>query len=122
MEADTPRPLCTPCALSLGTVFNSCPKRFRPALGFSSSRWADVDAADGAVLVLYAVAGVDTVKNILNGIHGRVLALCKGKTLVSHALQGNDLAGYFFLTEFFAGDVFILRMIRAIHATVDAVV
>jgi len=122
MEADTPRALCAPCALSMVTLYNPPKEVQARSLGFSSSRWADVDAADGAVLVLYAVAGVDTVKNILNGIHCRVLALCKGKTLVSHALQGNDLAGYFFLTGFFAGDVFILRMIRAIHATVDAVV
>ena len=85
-------------------------------------RYVHIYPADGPVLVLDAVNGLDALKYILNGVHGGVFARLKRKTLVPHILQGNDLAGYFFLTEFFAGDVFILRMIRAIHATVDAVV
>ena len=71
--------------------------------------------------MLYAVDDVDTFKNILNGIHGRVLARFKGKELVAHVLQGNTPASHLLLTDFFAGDVFILRMILAIHVTVDTV-
>ena len=41
---------------------------------------------------------------------------------MSHILQGNHLAFDFFLSQLDAGNVFVLHMIRTVHAAIDTVI
>ena len=82
----------------------------------------DVDAADGAVLVLDAVDGLDALEYVLDGVVDRVLSGLEREALVSHVLQGDDFLSDLLLGQLFAGDVAVLGVIRTVNAAVDAVV
>ena len=81
-----------------------------------------VDAADGAVLVLDAVDRLDGFENVFDRIFDGMLAAFDGQPLVAHVLQRDDFAADFVLRELFARNVFVLKVIRAVDAAVDAVV
>ena len=82
----------------------------------------DVDAADGAVLVLDVVDGLDGLEDVLDGVVDGILAAFDGESLVSHVLKGNDLAPDLVLGELLARDVLVLHVVGAVDAAVDAVV
>ena len=85
-------------------------------------RDVDVDAADGSVLMFDAVDRFDGFQIIIHCISDRIFAGFKGEALVSHILQGDDFPTDVFLRELLPRDVFILRVVRAVGAPVDAVV
>ncbi len=81
-----------------------------------------VHAADVAVLMVNAVDRLDGLEHIFDRAFNRMLAGFQGEALVAHVLQGDHLFADFFLREFLAGYALVLRVIRAVHAAVDAVV
>ena len=82
----------------------------------------DIHPSDGSVLVLDAVNRLNGFQDVLNRVVYRIFARFQSQALVSHILQGNYLLPDFLLRELLPGDVLVLYMIGAIHATVDAVV
>ena len=51
-----------------------------------------------------------------------MLAGFEGEAFVSHVLQGDNLFAYLFLRQFLAADVLVLCVVRAVDATIHAVV
>ncbi len=82
----------------------------------------DVDAADRAVLVLDRIDGVDTLEDVLDRVHHRILAALDGKALVTHILQRDDLRLDLLLRQLFARNGLVLHVIRTVQTAVDAVV
>ena len=72
--------------------------------------------------MLDGVNGVDALENVLNRVVDRVFAGFNSQTLMSHILQGSHFADNIFLGQFFACDMFILVMIRTVHAAIDAII
>ena len=82
----------------------------------------DIDTADGAVLMLDGVDGLDGLQNVLQRIIPGILAAFQRQTLVAHILQGDDLGPDFLLGQLLAGDVLVLTVVGAVGAAVDAVI
>ena len=72
--------------------------------------------------MLDGVNGVDALENVLNRVVDRVLTSLNGKTLVTHILQRDKLAGDLFLRQLFAGDMAVFRVIRTVNTAVYAVI
>ena len=72
--------------------------------------------------MLDGVNGVDALENVLNRVVDRVLTSLNGKTLVTHILQRDNLAGDLFLRQLFAGDMAVFRVIRTVNTAVYAVI
>ena len=72
--------------------------------------------------MLDRVNGVDALENVLNRVVDRVLTSLNGKTLVTHILQRDNLAGNLFLRQLFAGDMAVFRVIRTVNTAVYAVI
>ena len=87
-----------------------------------SGRDVDVDPADIAVFVVYAVNRLDAVQNVFNRVVHRVLARFDGKALMAHVLQGDDLRFDLLLGQLFAGDVLILHVVRTVNTAVNAII
>ena len=81
-----------------------------------------IDPADGTVLVLDRIDGIDAIQNIFNGVVHRILSGFNGKPLMPHVLQGNDLPGNLLLGQLLPGNVLVLHMIGTVHTAVDAIV
>ncbi len=82
----------------------------------------DVDPADGAVLVLDAVDGLDAFEDVFDRVVLRVLAGFECEPLVPHVLQGDHFGADLILGELLAADVGVRAVIGAVGAAVDAVV
>ena len=82
----------------------------------------DIYPADGAILMLDIVNGVDGFQHIFDRIVDRILPQLDGKALVSHILQGDYFLADFVLSQLLAADMLIFQMIRAVQAAIDAVV
>ena len=93
-----------------------------PVVLDGGGRNVDVHAADGAVLMLDAVDGLDALEDVLYWVVDGVFAGLQGEALVSHVLQSGDFLYDFFLGEFFPRDVLVLEVVRAVNAAVHAVV
>ena len=85
-------------------------------------RDVDIDAADRTVFVLDAVNCLDALENVFDRIVDRILARLNCQTLVAQILQCDDLGAHLVLGQLFARNVFVLRVIRAVNAAVDAIV
>lgn len=81
-----------------------------------------VEAADGAVLVLDRVDGLDGLEDVLDRIVLGVLARLKEQALVAEVLERDHLVADLLLRELLAHDALVLGMVRAVRAGVDAVV
>ena len=81
-----------------------------------------IHPADGSVLVVDGVDGVDALQQVLHGVVHRVLAGLQGQTLVAHVLEGHHLPDNLLLGELFPGNVLVLAVVGAVFAAVDAVV
>ncbi|MPM41931.1 hypothetical protein SDC9_88591 [bioreactor metagenome] len=82
----------------------------------------DVDSADGPVLVLDRIDGLDAVKHIFDRIHGRMFAGFQRQAFVAHILKRNGFALDFGRSQLFARDVLVAHVIGAVNTAVDAVV
>ena len=82
----------------------------------------DVNTSNRTVFMLDGVNGVDALENVLNRVVDRVLTGLNGKTLVTHILQRDNLAGNLFLRQLFAGDMAVFRVIRTVNTAVYAVI
>lgn len=82
----------------------------------------DVNTSNRTVFMLDGVNGVDALENVLNRVVDRVLTSLNGKTLVTHILQRDNLAGDLFLRQLFAGDMAVFRVIRTVNTAVYAVI
>ena len=82
----------------------------------------DVYPADGTILVLDAVDGLNGLQNVLDRVVQGIFAGFQSQTLVSHVLQGNHFAANFFLSQLLAGNGFVLNVIRAVRTAVYAIV
>ena len=89
---------------------------------YGRCRDVDVDAADGAVLVLDRINRLDGVKDVFDRVVLRVFARFEKQTLVTEVLQCNHFTLDFLHRELLAHDVLVLGVIRAVCAAVDAVV
>ena len=78
--------------------------------------------ADGAVLVLDRVDGLDGLEDVLDRIVLGVLARLKEQALVAEVLERDHLVADLLLRELLAHDALVLGMVRAVRAGVDAVV
>ena len=81
-----------------------------------------IDAADGSILVMDAVYGLDRLQDVFYRIIARVFAGFERQTLVPHILQGYDLPSDFLLGELAAGYGLVLGVVRTIYAAVHAIV
>ena len=81
-----------------------------------------VRATDCAVLVLDRVDGLKALEHVLDRIVDRVFAQFDRKALVTLVLQRDHFGGDLFLGELLARDRLVLKMVRAIHAAVHAVI
>ena len=81
-----------------------------------------INAANGAGFVFYAVNRIYTFKNVLQRIQHGMFSRFQSQALMPHILQSDNFRLYLFLRHLLAEDVFILGVIRAIGAAVDAVV
>ena len=72
--------------------------------------------------MVYRVYRVDRLQHILYGVLRGVLARLQRQALMSHILQGDDLATYLLLRELAARYCAILGVVGAVYAAVDAVV
>ena len=81
-----------------------------------------VDTADGTVLMLDIVNGIDGLQHILDRIVDRILPQLDGKALVAHILQCRYLLADLLLCELLAADVLVLHVIWTVYAAVDTVV
>ena len=82
----------------------------------------DVNTSNRTVFMLDGVNGVDALENVLNRVVDRVLTGLNGKTLVTHILQRDNLAGNLFLRQLFAGDMAVFRVIRTVNTAVYAII
>ena len=94
----------------------------QPVVLHRSGGYVDIHPADGSVFVMDAVNGADGLQDIVDRVVSRVLSGFQGKAFMPHVLQGDNLAAYLLLREFLAGNGTVLGMIRAIDATVHAIV
>ena len=85
-------------------------------------RNVDVDAADGTVLMFDAVDGVDRLEDVFDRIVFGVLARFEQKTFMPHVLQRDHFTTNFVLRELLADDVFVFCVVRAVDATIHAVI
>ena len=88
----------------------------------SRCRNIDVYAADSSVFMLDAVDGLYRFQIVVHRISYRVFAGLQCETLVPHILKCDDLPFNVLLRKLFSRDVFVLCMVRAVGAAVDAVV
>ena len=93
-----------------------------PVVLHSCRRYIYIHTADCAVLVLYAVDSVNTLKYILYRIHLRILTGLYGQSLVSHILKGHDFLSDLILCQFLSCNMFILYMVRTVHAPIYTVI
>ena len=81
-----------------------------------------IHPADGAVLVLDGINGLDALQDVLDGIVHRILAGLQCQPLVAHILQGDDLPADLLLGQLLAADGMVPLMIGAVDAAVHAVI
>ena len=82
----------------------------------------DIDAADAVPAFADAVDGLDTVDDVFQRVVARVLTGFDGEALVPDADQRADLFLNLLLGKLPTGDRAVLGVVRAIGASVDAVV
>ena len=93
-----------------------------PVIFHGGCRNIDIDTADGTIFLLFAVNGVDTLQDVLNGIVHRILSCLDRQTLMTHILQGRHLFDDFLLSQLLSGKVLIFQMIGSVYAAVHTVI
>ena len=86
------------------------------------SRDINVYTADRSVFMFDAVYGFDGFQIIIHRIADRILPCLKSKTFVSHVLQRDYFPADLLLAELLSRDMFVLRVIRTVCASVNAVI
>ena len=81
-----------------------------------------VDAADGVAAFVYAVDGLDGLKDVLQRIVHGVFSGLDCKALVAHVYESADLIGNLLLGKLLAGDCAVLIVVWAVNAPVHAIV
>ena len=109
------------CLLEEDVCTDSCLVELSVVLNSGSSD-VNVNTSDSAVLVLDRIDGLDALKDIFDRVIYRVLTCFDGKSLVTHILQCDNLVTDLILCELNSRDSLILSVIRAVDASVDAVV
>ena len=87
-----------------------------------SCRYVYIHASYRTIFVLYGINCIYAFKNIFNRIVYRIFTCFECKPLVSQILQCNCFTVYFFLCQFLAAYVFVVNMIRAVSARVNAII
>ena len=93
-----------------------------PVVFHSGSGNVDVDTTDGSVAGLGGIDGFYRLQDVFDRIAYRVLPCLHGQPLVAHVLEGTDFRRNLFLRKLLARDLAVLPMVRAVHATVYAIV
>lgn len=93
-----------------------------PVVFHSGSGNVDVDTTDGSVAGLGGIDGLYRLQDVFDRIAYRVLPCLHGQPLVAHVLEGTDFRRDLFLRKLLARDLAVLPMVRAVHATVYAIV
>ena len=78
-----------------------------------------------ANISVFVVNGIDSFyafEYVLYRVVDRIFACFDRKAFMPHILQSDYFLAYFFLRQFLAGDCFVFGMIRAIYASVYAIV
>ena len=109
------------CFLEEDVCSDSCFVKLSVVLN-SSSCDVNVNTSDRAVLMLDRVDRLDALENVFDRIVYGVLTCFDRKSLVSHVLQCDDLCLDLLLCELDSRNGLVLSVIRAVCASVDAVV
>ena len=82
----------------------------------------DIDPPDGAVFVFDAINRLDALQHIFYRVIHRIFPGFQRQPLMPHILEGDDFPRDLFLRQLFARNVLVSLVIRAVNATVDAVI
>ena len=81
-----------------------------------------IHTADRTIFVFDGINGFDTFQHIFDGIVHGIFSRFQCKAFMPHILQCDDFRANLILRQFFAGDMFILKMVGAVQTAVDAII
>ena len=82
----------------------------------------DIHTANGSIFMLYGINGINTFQYVFDGIPHRIFPRLNSQTFMAHVLKSNHFLCHFLLRQFFAGDVFVLSVVRTVGTAIDTVV
>ena len=85
-------------------------------------RYIDIYPSDSPVFMFNAVDGLNTFQHILDRIVYRIFACLQSQSLMSHILKSDNFLADLLLGQLLSGDMFVLSVIRTVHAAVYTVI
>ena len=85
-------------------------------------RYIDIYPSDSPVFMFNAVDGLNTFQHILDRIVYRILSCLQSQSLMSHILKSDNFLADLLLGQLLSGDMFVLSVIRTVHAAVYTVI
>ena len=85
-------------------------------------RDVNVDTADRSVFMFDAVDRIDAFQYVFDRVVFRIFSRLDGQPFVSHILQSRDFLTDLLLRQLLSADMLVLSMIRAVFASIDAVI